>query len=75
LKIACEKSKRDDGYVTVSSAGSFLKRTKPAYDSRTCGYSRLTDLLTAYPKKYELKTYPGKGNSTVIAYKCRVNSR
>lgn len=71
LEIACEKYQNDDGYVNVSIAGQFLKRTKPDFDSRTYGYSKLTDLLAAYPKKYEIKKYPGKGKVTIVAYKCR----
>lgn len=70
LEIAFEKYQDPDGYVNVSSAGTFLKRTKPDFDSRTYGYSKLPDLLAAYPKKYEIKKYPGKGTVTIVAYKC-----
>lgn len=70
LEIAFEKYQNADGFVNVSSAGTFLKRTKPDFDSRTYGYSKLPDLLAAYPKKYEIKRYPGKGTVTIVAYKC-----
>ena len=60
LKIAFDKYQDDEGYVTVSSAGSFIKRAKPDFDVRTFGYIKLTDLLGAFPKKYEIKRDPGK---------------
>lgn len=69
LEIAFEKYQDDDGFVNVSSVGAFLKRTKPDFDSRTYGYSKLTDLLKAYPQKYEVKKYRGKGTVNIIAYK------
>lgn len=73
LEIAYEKYRDDDEYVHVSSVGAFLKRTKPDFDSRTYGYSKLTDLLTAYPDKYKLTTYGGKGSGNIMAYKCLQN--
>lgn len=70
LEIAFEKYQDADGFVNVSSAGTFLKRSKPDFDSRTYGYSKLPDLLAAYPEKYEIKRYHGKGTVTIVAYKC-----
>jgi Uncharacterized conserved protein len=70
LELAFEKYQDDDGFVNVSSAGTFLKRTKPDFDSRTYGYFKLTDLLKAYPKKYEMKKYRGKGTVNIVAYRC-----
>jgi hypothetical protein len=71
LEIAYEKYQDPDGFVNVSSAGTFLKRTKPDFDSRTYGYMKLPDLLADYPAKYEIKKYPGKGTVTIVAYRCR----
>lgn len=73
LDIAYEKYQDDNGYVNVSSAGTFLKRTKPDFDCRTYGYLKLPDLLAAYPKKYEIKKYRGKGTVNIVAYKCLSN--
>ena len=70
LKIAFEKYQDDDGYVNVSSAGTFIKRTKPDFDLRSYGYYKLPDLLEAYKDKYEIKRYRGKGTVTIVAYKC-----
>lgn len=70
LKIAFEKYQDDDGYVNVSSAGTFIKRTKPDFDLRSYGYLKLPDLVKDYPDKYEIKRYRGKGTVTIVAYKC-----
>lgn len=70
LKVASDKYQDDDGYVNVSSAGTFIKRAKPDFDSRTYGFLKLPQLIEAFPEKYEIKRYPGKGTVTIIAYKC-----
>lgn len=70
LKIAFEKYQDDDGYVNVSSAGTFIKRTKPDFDLRSYGYFKLPDLIEDYPDKYQIKRYKGKGTVTIVAYRC-----
>lgn len=70
LKIAFEKYQDDDGFVNVSSAGTFIKRTKPDFDLRTYGYLKLPDLIEAYPDKYKITRYQGKGTVTIVAYRC-----
>lgn len=71
LKIASNSYQDDDGYVNISSAGSFIKRTKPDFDLRTYGYLKLPELIRSYPKKYDLISYKGKGTVTILAYKCK----
>lgn len=75
LKIASDKYQDDEGYVNVSSAGQYIKRVKPDFDVRTFGYIKLTSLIKAFPEKYAIKRYPGKGKVTIIAYKCIENSK
>lgn len=70
LKIASEKYQDDDGFVNVSSSGLYLKRVKPDFNVRTYGYSKLPELLAAFPDRYEIKRYEGKGGATIVAYKC-----
>ena len=70
LHIAWDKYQDDDRYVNVSSAGQYIKRAKPDFDARTYGFLKLPDLIEAYPNKYAMKRYPGKGTVTIIAYKC-----
>lgn len=70
LKIASDKYQDDEGYISVSSAGQFIKRAKPDFDVRTFGFIKLSSLIGAFPEKYTIKKYPGKGKSTIVAYKC-----
>lgn len=70
LKLAFEKYQDDDGYVNLSSAGSFLKRAKPDFDSRTFGFLKLPQMIKAFPDRYEMKRYRGKGTTTIVAYRC-----
>lgn len=70
LRIAFETYQNDDGYVNVSSAGSYIKRTKPDFDLRTFGYIKLTQMLDAFPEKYQVNKYKGKGKVNIIVYKC-----
>jgi uncharacterized LabA/DUF88 family protein len=70
LKTASEKYQDPDGWVNVSSAGAYIKRVKPDFDAKTYGHSKLSDLLKAFPEKYETKTLIGKGAATIFAYRC-----
>ncbi len=71
LSLASDKYQDDDGFVNISSAGTFIKRIKPDFDVRTFGYIKLPQLIEAFPDKYEIKRYPGKGTVTIVAYKCK----
>lgn len=71
LQIAANTFEDADGYVNVGAAGSFIKRAKPDFDTRTYGYAKLTQLIEAFPKKYEIKRCKGTANHTTVLYKCR----
>lgn len=70
LRKAYDTYQDDDGYVTVAAAGHFLKRTKPDFDCRTYGHTKLSQLLEAFPDKYEVKRYQGKGPATIVVFRC-----
>lgn len=70
LRKAFDSYQDDSGYVFVSTVGGFIKRTKPDFDSRTYGYSKLTQLIEAFPDKYIIKKEQ-KGTVTIVSYKCR----
>ena len=73
LKIASDNYQDDEGYDNISSAGQFIKRVKPDFDVRTFGFVKLSKLIEAYPEKYEMKRYQGKGTVTIVAYRCKEN--
>ena len=70
IEQAYETYQEDDGFLNVSVAGAFLKRTKPDFDCRTYGFTKLPQLLEAYPERYEMARYAGKGTVTVVGYRC-----
>lgn len=70
LRKAYDTYQDDDGYANVGSAGDFLKRTKPDFDCRTYGCTKLTQLLAAFPEQYEMRRSPGKGNAMIVDYRC-----
>lgn len=70
LRKAYDTYQDDDGYANVGSAGDFIKRTKPDFDCRTYGCTKLSQLLGAFPDKYEVKRYPGKGTTMIVVYRC-----
>jgi len=68
LRKACEAYQDEDGYTNISNAGNFLKRTKPDFDCRTYGFTKLSELLRAHPDKYEV-VKSGK-HAGALMYKC-----
>lgn len=70
LKTANERYSDAEGWVNIASAGGYIKRVMPDFDSKTYGFSKLTDLIKAFPNKYETKNYPGKGTVTIFGYRC-----
>lgn len=71
LKKAFEAYQEEDEYVNIATAGTYIKRAKPDFDCRSYGYSKLPQLLDAFPDKYEVSRYPGKGTVTIVGYKCK----
>ena len=70
LRIAYDKYQDEDGLAKVSAAGSFIRRAKPDFDSRTYGYVKLTQLIEAFPKKYKLIKETTHGSSAIMSYRC-----
>ena len=64
LRIAYDRYQDDEGFVNVSSAGTYIKRVKPDFDIRAFGFRKLPEYLEANPQKYEIKKYAGKDRET-----------
>lgn len=69
LRSAFQLYQEDDGFADVSSAGNFIKRAKPEFDSRTYGYDKLSHLLEAFPEKYALQRVQ-VNTTVVVTYRC-----
>ena len=63
LVDAVDVAAGDDGWAHLGAVGSNLSRLASDFDSRTWGYSKLKDLMTAHPD-YEVKSRPtGEGKT------------
>ncbi len=73
LKMGAETDNLQDeeGYVNVSSIGSFIKRVRPDFDITRFGFKKLPEFIEAHTELYETKKYHGKGKAIIRAYKCR----
>ena len=50
-----EKYGDEDGFTDISQAGAYIKRVKSDFDVRTYKFKKLSDLITAFPKLYEIR--------------------
>lgn len=71
LKIASDKYSDPDGWVNIASAGQYIKRIRPDFESQAYGFTKLPDLIKAFPDKYENTKFRGKGTVQIFAYKLR----
>ena len=71
LRIANGKYQDEDGFTNVSAAGTYIKRVKPEFNSYAYGFAKLSDLLRAYPERYEMRKVPTNGNASVVMYRCK----
>lgn len=69
LNKAWEKHQDEDGWANVSSAGSFIKRTKPDFDPKNYNATKLPEIIERIPQYFEMKKYRGKGTVNIIAFK------
>ena len=73
LSEAVETAADDDGWAQLGSVGSNLSRLASDFDTRTWGYSKLTDLLKAHPG-YDVESRSrgdGKPKAAVVRRKPR----
>ncbi|MGH3391728.1 MAG: NYN domain-containing protein [Actinomadura sp.] len=66
LRNAVEAASDDDGWAQLGSVGHIITNQHPDFDSRTYGYAKLSDLMTA-TTLFELdRRSPGDGKPGVI---------
>jgi len=71
LNKAWEKHQDDDGWANVSSAGNFIKRSKPDFDPRNYGFSKLTAIISKLKDNYEIIKHKGKGTVNIVTYRVK----
>ncbi|AFE59934.1 hypothetical protein Q7S_18615 [Rahnella aquatilis HX2] len=69
LRKAWEQYQDDEGWANVASTGSFVKRSKPDFDPRSYGVTKLPEIIQSLSDDFEIKKYKGKGTVNIIAYK------
>ncbi|WP_045405023.1 NYN domain-containing protein [Vibrio jasicida] len=72
LNKAWERFQDDTGWANVASTGGFVKRTKPDFDPRSYGVSKLPEVIALLKDEFEMKKYKGKGTVNIIAYRPKV---
>lgn len=70
LRLAYDYCKDQSGYAKLAAAGNFLKEIRPDFNCRTYGFSKLCQLLEAYPEKYEIIRYLTNSPAAIVAYLC-----
>jgi NYN domain-containing protein/OST-HTH/LOTUS domain-containing protein len=66
LRTAVEAASDDDGWAPLGSVGAIITNQQPDFDSRSYGYPKLSDLMTA-TTLFELdRRSPGDGKQRVL---------
>lgn len=71
LRKAWEQYQDEDGWANVAPSGSFVKRSKPDFDPRSYGATKITDIIASLSNEFEMKKYKGKGTGNIVAYKAK----
>ena len=66
LHTTVEAVSDDNGWAPLSRIGFILTERHPDFDSRTYGYSKLSDLISSLPLFDVIRQSPGKGKPDVI---------
>ena len=68
MENARELHQDETGWTSISDAGSYIKRIYPEFRVKDYGFSKLADLVLAFPERFGTKTYQHKG-ATILAYR------
>lgn len=56
----------EDGWAHLGALGANITKLRPAFDPRTHGYKKLSDLIKAYPHAFELQARGTPGGTAVM---------
>jgi hypothetical protein len=56
----------DDGWAHLSALGTNITKLRPAFDPRTHGYKKLSELIKAFPLVFELQARGGSGGGNAM---------
>jgi len=66
LRNAVEGASDDDGWAPLSSVGNIITNQRPDFDSRSYGYGKLSDLITATSLFEVERRIPGEGKQALM---------
>jgi hypothetical protein len=66
LRNAVEAASDDDGWAPLSSVGNIITNQRPDFDSRSYGYGKLSDLITATSLFEIERRIPGEGKQALL---------
>ena len=66
LRNAVEAASDDDGWAPLSSVGNIITNQRPDFDSRSYGYGKLSDLITATSLFDVERRIPGEGKQALM---------
>ncbi len=66
LRNAVEAASDDDGWATLSAIGNIITNQRPDFDSRSYGYAKLSDLITATTLFEMDRRSPGDGKQAQL---------
>jgi uncharacterized LabA/DUF88 family protein len=66
LRNAVEAASDDDGWASLASVGNIITKQRPDFDSRTYGYAKLSDLITATTLFEVNRRGTGEGKSSTV---------
>ncbi|MEV6607904.1 NYN domain-containing protein [Kutzneria sp. NPDC051319] len=66
LRGAVEAASDDDGWASLSGVGNIVTKQRPDFDSRTYGYSKLSDLVTATTLFEVTRRSSGEGKPATV---------
>lgn len=58
----------EDGWVHLGALGMNISKLRPAFDPRTHGYKKLSDLIKGYPAIFELQKRATTGTGGAVIY-------
>ena len=66
LRKAVEAASDDDGWAPLSAVGNIITNQRPDFDSRSYGYGKLSDLITATTLFEIERRSPGDGKQALM---------
>ena len=66
FKSAFDMAADEDGWALLATMGEKLRQLDPSFDSRTYGFSRLSQLIKSLSEEFEIKEKRKEGGTSVI---------